>query len=128
MGHFLANIFRPEDIIPEHFKISQPIEQREYLINGELKVWNGNLNPVASPVFVRKASEIRQAIIGSTPLLTTKESLEALDAAVRAYDMGQGMWPTLSVTARIEYIEKFLTAMRGKRAEVVKLLMWEIGK
>src|SRR5690606_36784247 len=29
---------------------------------------------------------------------------------------------------RIAHVEKFLTAMREKRNEVVKLLMWEIGK
>src|SRR5690606_12590847 len=57
-----------------------------------------------------------------------KESLEALDAAVKAYDLGHGVWPTMSVTERIEHVEKFLDAMREKRAEVVKLLMWEIGK
>jgi glyceraldehyde-3-phosphate dehydrogenase (NADP+) len=67
-------------------------------------------------------------VIGCTPLLTTKESLEALDAAVKAYDLGHGLWPTMSVTQRIEHVEKFLQAMRKKRDEVVKLLMWEIGK
>jgi glyceraldehyde-3-phosphate dehydrogenase (NADP+) len=122
------NVFPSENEIPDQFRISQPIEQREYLINGELKSWNGPLNPVASPVFVKEAGGYRQMIIGSTPLLTSKESLEALDAAVNAYDMGHGMWPTLSVQERIDYVEKFLVAMRSKRAEVVKLLMWEIGK
>jgi hypothetical protein len=29
---------------------------------------------------------------------------------------------------RIDHVEKFLTAMRAKRDEVVRLLMWEIGK
>ena len=128
MSDFLANIFRPEDSIPEHFKISQPIEQREYLINGELKIWDGNLNPVLSPVFIKEGDKVVQKNIGSTPLLTTKESLAALDAAVKAYDLGHGAWPTKSVQARIEHVEKFLTAMRAKRDEVVKLLMWEIGK
>ena len=128
MSDYLANIFRPEDSIPEHFKISQPIEQREYLINGELKIWDGNLNPVLSPVFIREGDEVVQKNIGSTPLLTTKESLAALDAAVKAYDLGHGDWPTKSVQARIEHVEKFLAAMRAKRDEVVKLLMWEIGK
>jgi glyceraldehyde-3-phosphate dehydrogenase (NADP+) len=128
MSDFLANIFRPEDSIPEHFKISQPIEQREYLINGELKIWDGNLNPVLSPVFIREGDKVVQKNIGSTPLLTTKESLAALDAAVKAYDLGHGDWPTKSVQARIEHVEKFLAAMRAKRDEVVKLLMWEIGK
>jgi glyceraldehyde-3-phosphate dehydrogenase (NADP+) len=128
MSDFLANIFRTEDIIPEHFKISQPIEQREYLINGELKTWDGNLNPVLSPVFIKEGDKVVQKNIGSTPLLTTKESLAALDAAVKAYDLGHGDWPTKSVQARIEHVEKFLAAMRAKRDEVVKLLMWEIGK
>jgi glyceraldehyde-3-phosphate dehydrogenase (NADP+) len=128
MSQMLANVFPSENAIPEQFKISQFIEQREYLINGELKTWTGNLNPVLSPVFMKEGSEYKQKIIGSTPLLTSKESLEALDAAVKAYDLGHGLWPTLSVLQRIEHVEKFLTAMREKRAEVVKLLMWEIGK
>ncbi len=124
----LSNVFPAEDMIPEQFKISAPIEQREYLIDGELKTWTGNLNPVLSPVFVKKGNDYKQMVIGSTPLLTSKESLEALEAAAKAYDMGHGLWPTMSVLQRIEHVEKFLTAMHEKRAEVVKLLMWEIGK
>src|SRR5690606_32904097 len=41
---------------------------------------------------------------------------------------GHGLWPTLSVAERITHIEKFLEQMRKQRDEVVKLLMWEIGK
>jgi glyceraldehyde-3-phosphate dehydrogenase (NADP+) len=128
MTQILANVFPQENTIPEQFRISQTIEQREYLINGELRIWNGNLNNVLSPVFVKEGNEYKQKVIGSTPLLTSKESLEALDAAVRAYDLGHGLWPTMSVIQRIEHVEKFLSAMRSKRSEVVKLLMWEIGK
>jgi glyceraldehyde-3-phosphate dehydrogenase (NADP+) len=128
MSQLLANVFPGENDIPEQFKISQSIDQREYLIDGEMKIWNGNLNPVLSPVFVKEGNEYKQKIIGSTPLLTTKESLEALEAAVKAYDLGHGLWPTMSVTERIEHVEKFLATMRSKREEVVKLLMWEIGK
>jgi glyceraldehyde-3-phosphate dehydrogenase (NADP+) len=128
MSQFLANIFQTEDNVPEQFKISKPIEQREYLINGELKIWEGNLNPVLSPVFTKEGDKLVQKNIGSTPLLTTKESLAALDAAVKAYELGHGEWPTKSVQERIEHVEKFLAAMRLKRNEVVTLLMWEIGK
>jgi len=128
MSNFLANVFPEEKDIPEPFRISEPIEQREYLIDGQMKTWNGNLNPVLSPVFVKSGSEHKQKVIGSTPLLTSKESLEALDAAVKAYDMGHGFWPTRSVVERIEHVEKFLAAMRKQRDVVVKLLMWEIGK
>lgn len=128
MSKLLNSVFPEESTIPDHLKIRQPIEQREYLINGELKTWAGNLNPVLSPVFVKQGNKLKQQVIGSTPLLTTKESLEALDAAVKAYDLGHGLWPTMSVTQRIEHVEKFLQAIRKKRDEVVKLLMWEIGK
>jgi glyceraldehyde-3-phosphate dehydrogenase (NADP+) len=128
MSKFLVNVFQSEENIPEQFKISKPIEQREYLINGELKTWDGNLNPVLSPVFIKEGDKFVQKTIGSTPLLTTKESLEALEAAVKAYDLGHGDWPTKSVQSRIDHVEKFLVAMRAKRDEVVRLLMWEIGK
>src|SRR5688500_4477253 len=108
MSQILANVFPAEDAIPEAFRLSQPIDQREYLVGGELRTWTGNLNPVLSPVFVKEGAGYTQKVIGSTPLLTTKESLEALDAAVKAYDLGQGFWPTRSVTERITHVEKFL--------------------
>jgi glyceraldehyde-3-phosphate dehydrogenase (NADP+) len=128
MSQLLDSVFPQENTIPNEFRIPQPIDQREYLIDGELKTWTGNLNPVLSPVCLRAGNRIKQQVIGNTPLLTSKESLEALDSAVKAYDLGNGLWPTMSVTQRIEHVEKFLEAMRGKRGEVVKLLMWEIGK
>ncbi len=128
MSQILANVFPEENIIPDAYKISETIEQREYLVNGEMKTWAGNLNPVLSPVFIKENETYKQKVIGSTPLLTSTEALEALDAAVKAYDLGQGLWPTMSVTERIEHVERFLAAMREQRTAVVKLLMWEIGK
>lgn len=127
MSKFLADMFPEAAAIPEQFKTTY-LEQREYLINGELKHWPGALNKVMSPVFVRDGNKSEQQVIGATPLLTAHEALEALDAAVEAYKLGHGHWPTLSVAERIEHIEKFLERMRGQRDEVVKLLMWEIGK
>lgn len=128
MSQLLSSIFPTESAIPEQFQLSGAIEQREYLINGTLRQWTGTMNAVASPVFLKEGDTYKQRIIGSTPLLTKYEALEALNAAVAAYDLGHGAWPTMSVADRIEHIEKFLAAMRTKRAEVVKLLMWEIGK
>lgn len=128
MNSSLAGLFPTEDQIPAEHRIHEAIEQREYLINGELRTWKGSLNPVLSPVFIREGGAQVQKVIGSTPLLTSAEAMDALDAAVKAYDLGHGLWPTLSVTDRINHIEKFLLHMRTKRGEVVKLLMWEIGK
>lgn len=124
----LQQIFPQENDIPAPHRIGAPIEQREYLINGELLTWQGNLSPVLSPVFIRKGEQWEQRTIGYTPLLNSDEALRALDAAVKAYDLGHGKWPTMSVTDRIAHIEKFLTKMKQQRDEVVKLLMWEIGK
>lgn len=128
MSEYLKDVFPVEARIPDQFRIHEPIEQREYLIGGELKIWTGNLNPVLSPVFTDGGDGLKQKKLGSTPLLGPKESLEALDAAVKAYDLGHGHWPTMSVVARIAHVESFLAAMRQRRSEVVRLLMWEIGK
>jgi glyceraldehyde-3-phosphate dehydrogenase (NADP+) len=128
MSNFLNNLFPAEDTIPLNVRLAEYLEQREYLIDGKMITWQGDLSPVASPVCVREGDKVTQKVIGATPLLTSKEALEALDAAVRAYDQGHGVWPVMSVAGRIEHVEAFLKRMREKRAEVVNLLMWEIGK
>ena len=66
--------------------------------------------------------------MGSIPDLQEAEALEALNGALKAYDKGQGVWPTMHVKDRIECMEVFVSKMKTKREEVVKLLMWEIGK
>jgi glyceraldehyde-3-phosphate dehydrogenase (NADP+) len=61
-------------------------------------------------------------------LLSPEVVLEALMAAKRAYANGRGVWPTMSVGERIECVQKFTKVMQGKRSEIIRLLMWEIGK
>lgn len=128
MSNPLASIFPEASSIPEAYRLDAYIEQREYLIEGELKTWTGELAPVMSPVFVKEGSGNKQKILGSTPLLNAAEAMRALEAAVRAHDLGKGEWPMMSVADRITHVETFLARMREKRNEVVKLLMWEIGK
>lgn len=124
----LKNIFPQVSEIPNEWQLNELIEQREYLINGELRIWEGPMNEVVSPVSINNGTSVVKNIIGTTPLLTQKESLEALDAAVSAYNNGTGEWPTMSITKRITHIEQFLLEMKKQRGIVVKLLMWEIGK
>lgn len=128
MSNSLTEIFPAESSIPDQYKITSYLEQREYLIDGELKMWAGDLSPVMSPVFIREGNDLKQKVLGSTPLLNATEAMKALDAAVKAHDLGKGMWPMMSVADRISHVENFLSRMREKRHEVVKLLMWEIGK
>ena len=114
--------------IPEDFRPDSPVEQREYLVAGELRQWQGPLAEVRSPIFLADESGEQQVVLGSTPLLDADAALAALDAAVGAYDHGQGLWPNLRVAERIAHVESFLVRMREQRTAVVKLLMWEIGK
>ncbi|TBV08335.1 NADP-dependent glyceraldehyde-3-phosphate dehydrogenase [Phytopseudomonas dryadis] len=124
----LAELFPRLDAIPEAYRPDAPVEQREYLVNGELRSWPGPLAAVRSPVFLATDAGDEQVLLGSTPLLDADAALAALDAAVAAYDHGQGLWPNLRVAERIQHVERFLARMREQRGAVVKLLMWEIGK
>ncbi len=66
--------------------------------------------------------------LGSYPLLGQAETETILAAACRAYDHGRGPWPTMPEAERIAIVEQFLERMRECRTQVVKLLLWEIGK
>jgi len=124
----LDNLFPTLAEIPEQYRFGAPIEQRDYLVDGQLRTWNGPLASVRSPVFLKSEQGEQQVILGSTPLLDAETALVALDAAVHAYASGQGAWPSLRVAERIQHVETFLARMREQREQVVKLLMWEIGK
>ncbi len=112
--------------IPEEFQIKKPLHQKKYLINGELKTWEGNTAQVFSTI--SSTDEYKPTLLGSIPDMGEPEAMEALNAAVEAYDRGKGIWPTMHVKDRIECMEKFVGQMESKRDEIVKLLMWEIGK
>lgn len=124
----LNSIFPTLEDIPTEYRLPEYTEQREYLVNGELIMWQGDVAPIASPICLKKDNKIEQAIIGSTPLMDSASALTALDAAVGAYDSGHGAWPTMTVAKRISHVERFLESMRKQRDAVVRLLMWEIGK
>jgi len=121
-------IFPAEDAIPEKYRIIEPLEQRQYLCNGEIRTWDGPRKDVWSPVCTASGEQVEQKRIGSYPLLTEQQALEALDAACTAFDRGRGEWPAMPVEQRIRHVEDFAYRMKEQRDEVVKLLMWEIGK
>ncbi|PZR26333.1 MAG: NADP-dependent glyceraldehyde-3-phosphate dehydrogenase [Citrobacter freundii] len=120
-------IFKDENSIPEEYRITE-IHQREYLLNGAIVPWNGAVTNIYSPVCVPGKNGLERKLLGSVPDTTPKEALEALDAAVQAYNDGLGEWPTMSVEGRINCMQKFVYLMIQQRSLVIKLLMWEIGK
>lgn len=128
VDEILSSVFPSDDMVPEQHRIASPIEQRQYLSDGVIKEWIGPQRDVLSPIWEAFGDVFRQRRIGSYPLLTEVEALEALDAACRAYNHGRGLWPTMSVEERIGHVEAFAYRMQERRTEVVRLLMWEIGK
>ena len=112
--------------IPNEFKIDALLHQKTYLVDGILKEWKGKTANVFSTISSTK--EYQPTLLGTVPDLGENEALEALHAAEKAYDRGQGLWPTMKVADRIAAMEKFVSQMKTKREEIVKLLMWEIGK
>ncbi|GAB3901133.1 NADP-dependent glyceraldehyde-3-phosphate dehydrogenase [Larkinella knui] len=124
----LEMLFPAEDQVPDEFRIEE-LHQREYLVDGEIRPWDGPTQEVVSPVFIQTPNGLVRKVIGSYPLpMDDNEALDALDAAVRAFDNGRGEWPTLSVTDRIHCMERFVGKMMEQKKDVVNLLMWEIGK
>ena len=112
--------------IPSEYQITELLHQSTYLINGELKTWKGKTTEVYSTISSTK--DYQPTLLGSIPYMEEETANEALIAACDAYDKGQGLWPTMKVANRIECMEKFVSLMKTKRDEVVKYLMWEIGK
>ena len=128
MEKIIQNIFQDSKNIPDEFKLETKVDQTEYLINGEIRNWKGEVVEVYSPIYLKTSEGVEQQCIGSYPMFTEKEAYEALSSAVDAYDNGKGVWPTMSVENRISCVVDFVNRMVETRDEVVKLLMWEIGK
>jgi len=112
--------------IPDQYKIKQEIFQNQFLLDGKLVNWNGELSPVYSTISSNK--KYHPTKLGEIPSLTKKEALLALNSACNAFDNGKGIWPTMKVLDRINAMENFVAEMKTKRDVIVNLLMWEIGK
>jgi glyceraldehyde-3-phosphate dehydrogenase (NADP+) len=123
----LETLFPRADAVPAAHRLPF-VEQREYLVNGELRVWKGPLTPVVSPVSFTDGGAPVPATIGAYPSLGEAEALECLAAAVAAWDQGRGAWPCMRVEDRVKAVARFAHMMKDRRGEIVRLLMWEIGK
>lgn len=111
--------------VPSEFAWEKPSEQRAYLIDGELRYWKGELQEVVSPL---AAAGVGPAVLGGYPKLSAQEAEQAIDAAMRAFDGGLGRWPMLEASDRIERVAFFSEQLRSAREQIVRRMMWEIGK
>jgi len=113
--------------IPKDYQLDEIINHTEYLIDGEISSWNGKQSNVYSTLLC-DSKDKEPTLIGNTPEMSGEFALKALDSAHKAFNHGQGSWPTMKVYERINCMENFVDRMILKRDEIVKLLMWEIGK
>ncbi|WP_298707693.1 aldehyde dehydrogenase family protein, partial [Chitinophaga sp.] len=124
----LRQLFPDAAAIPAEYDLPGEIHQKSYLSDGVMKNWPGDVHTVVSPICIKTPNGLERRVIGSYPLCGPEEAMASLDAAVAAYADGRGEWPTMSVPERIACVEKFTGKMIAKKQEVVKLIMWEIGK
>jgi glyceraldehyde-3-phosphate dehydrogenase (NADP+) len=126
---FLRSLFPTIDEIPLEHRPPTPIHQRCVLVNGELRTWRGPCQTVVSPIRVRNGAGNPEPVeLGSYPEGSEQESDDALTAVLSAYDNGRGAWPTMSVAERIGCMQVFTKEMVVRKRDVVRLIMWEIGK
>ena len=111
----------------EKYKIDE-IHCREYLVDGELKKWEGDTSEVFSTIDIKEKGEYSPTLLGSIPDMDSDSAIEALESAKKAFNRGQGKWPTMKVRDRLKCMKRFADKIQEHRDIVVKLLMWEIGK
>ena len=110
-------------------RFEEPIHCTQYLVDGELKTWEGGTSDVFSTIYTENSKgEVGPTLLGSIPDMETDAALDALNAAEKAFNRGQGAWPTMKVKDRLKCLEVFAKKMQEHREEVVELLMWEIAK
>ena len=121
--------FPGERDLPPGVGLPGPVEQREYLMGGELRRWDGPMQEVLSPVWTEGPGGPVPRGSAAYPLL---DEAEALRGARR-----RGGAPTTTAAApgrpcrwrsASRCVEDFARRMTARRDEVVRLLMWEIGK
>ena len=81
--------------IPDQYNIKKTIEQKTYLVDGQLKTWSGETANIYSTI--SSTESYQPTLLGSIPQLGEEQANEALDAACNAFNKGKGLWPTMKV-------------------------------
>lgn len=120
------NLYPNMESIPKLFQIPSYHTEARYLMNGEIRFSPGK--EIYSPIQHMENGTIHNYKLGFTPWLDPDQSLEALQAAEKAYAFGLGAWPQMSVADRIQCVADFLNRTRSLEEEFIRREMWEIAK
>jgi len=118
----------PISIAPsdEAYKTKPDVDGAFKFVGGERTPWEGDITEVTSPII--DDSTGKRALIGRVAALQESDAVDAVEAAAKAWDKGQGTWPQMSLAARIAAIRRFIDCLKPSRERIVNALMWEICK
>jgi glyceraldehyde-3-phosphate dehydrogenase (NADP+) len=66
--------------------------------------------------------------IGEMPQMSTRQSLQILEQAKTGWANGNGVWTQMTLKQRIIAMQSFIKELQQSRDEIIKVLMYEIGK
>ncbi len=122
-----AAVIPDSSLVPERYH--EPlIEQRNFLINGRLRVWDGPMKESHSAIPVHDESgNVTYPLIGRYPSLDEKTAIEVLGSAHSAFARGRSAWAT-SPELRVRAVSKFLDLLQKERDRVAIRESREIAK
>ena len=119
----LTQLFPPNAAaIPGTWRLAEHLQQRQYLLDGELREWAGATQEVSSPMVERRLDgSLKPRVSGSYPLFD-----EALKPLMPPWLLTTtaGASGQLSVAERIAAVEKFTRLIVARKAAIVKRLLW----
>lgn len=109
----------------EAFKTRPQVDGKRVFFGGTVAPWSGAIEKVLSPIQTEDGKKVE---LGEVAQMDTVTALKVLDAAVAAWDGGNGEWPQMTLEARCGAVERLVAKLAERRAEIIKVLMWEICK
>merc|ERR550532_838480 len=113
----------PED---EAYKAKPDVDGCFKFIGGQKHAWAGETIEVTSPIVDSETGT--RTVIGKVAAFGQEDSVQAVEAAAKAWDKGQGPWAQASLADRIAAMERFVELLGPSRESIVNALMWEICK
>ena len=124
----LAELFPRLDEIPAAYQPDAPVEQRDYLLDGELRQWHGPLAEVRSQCSCARRTAASAGRTRQHAAAGCRRCARGAGCGGRGVRQRPRRPPTMRVAERIAHVEAFSARMREQREAVVKLPDVEIGK
>lgn len=96
------------------------------LCNGTIEDWSGTSKDITTPLIDMKSGQ--RMVIGRMAQMDFSTSQQVFQSSVSAWDNGNGTWPQLKATERINAVRNFVSELSHHRDEIIQTLMWEICK